>query len=408
MHASGVDRQDAFPAHAANAGLRLLHVIPSVDPALGGPCEGLRQHAALRARYGVRTTIATTHDDYAEVPGATVVRVARSRGFGFAPGLIARLRGLAQDHEVGVIHGLWMYHAWAAHRAFAGRLPYLLLPHGMLDPWFQRVSRLRALKKGVYWRLFEHQVVRDAAAVCFTSESERLLARTAFRPYAAREQSIRYGTAPPPPADPRQTAAFRACCPTLGDRPFLLFLARLHPKKGCDLLLEAFADELAPRLPELALVLAGPDPGGLLPGLMARAAQRGLGDRVVAPGMLTGDAKWGAFRAAEAFCLPSHQENFGIAVAEALACGTPVLISDQVGIWREIEADGAGLVGPDDRAGIAGLLRRWLAERGARERFSAAAVRCFAARFDVLGSVEDVLHLAVGVRDAWRVSRHVA
>ena len=100
--------------------------------------------------------------------------------------------------------------------------------------------------------------------------------------------------------------------------------------------------------------------------------------------MLTGDAKWGAFRAAEAFVLPSHQENFGIAVSEALACGTPVLISDQVNIWREVTGDGAGLAEPDTADGTLHLLTRWRAlDDGARARMREAARQTFQERFEI-------------------------
>ena len=123
------------------------------------------------------------------------------------------------------------------------------------------------------------------------------------------------------------------------------------------------------------MVIAGPDEEGLEPELTSLATAGGAGERVHFPGMLRGDAKWGAFYAAEAFALPSHQENFGVAVAEALACGTPVLISNKVNIWREIAADGVGLVEEDDLAGTARLLARWRAltvaeraEMGAKSR----------------------------------------
>src|SRR5437762_5411066 len=100
--------------------------------------------------------------------------------------------------------------------------------------------------------------------------------------------------------------------------------------------------------------------------------------------MLTGDTKWGALSAAEAFVLPSHQENFGIAVAEALACGTPVLISNKVNIWREIAADGAGFVDEDDEPGTARLLAKWLATpEGEREKMRRAAEQSFRTRFEV-------------------------
>ncbi|MFN6996501.1 MAG: glycosyltransferase, partial [Aquincola tertiaricarbonis] len=110
------------------------------------------------------------------------------------------------------------------------------------------------------------------------------------------------------------------------------------------------------------------------------------------PGMLQGDLKWGAFHAAEAFVLPSHQENFGIAVAEALGCGVPVLISDKVNIWREIEADGAGLVAPDTAEGTAQLLQRWLALSSAeRAAMRDRARGCFAQRFTVEAMADSLL-----------------
>jgi glycosyltransferase involved in cell wall biosynthesis len=100
--------------------------------------------------------------------------------------------------------------------------------------------------------------------------------------------------------------------------------------------------------------------------------------------MLQGDMKWGAFYASEAYVLSSHQENFGIAVAESLGCGVPVLISDKVNIWREIEADGAGIVNPDTLAGSKESLKRWLAlDETARQQMEANAKRCFEERFTV-------------------------
>ncbi len=110
--------------------------------------------------------------------------------------------------------------------------------------------------------------------------------------------------------------------------------------------------------------------------------------------MLDGDVKWGAFRRAAAFVLPSHQENFGIAVAEALACRVPVLISDKVNIWREIEADGAGLVEADDLAGTQRLLKRWamLGEED-RGRMAERAEACFRKRFDVSRNARELISL---------------
>jgi glycosyltransferase involved in cell wall biosynthesis len=163
----------------------------------------------------------------------------------------------------------------------------------------------------------------------------------------------------------------------------LLFLGRLHPKKGCDELIAAFAD-VAHRDPQLRLVMAGPDQVGWQRGLAARATELGVHERITWTGMLAGDTKWGAYRAAEAFVLPSHQENFGIVVAEALACGVPVLISDKVNIWREIAAAQAGIVRDDTPAGTVALLREWIeTNQDTRQRMRSNARRCFEQHFDL-------------------------
>jgi glycosyltransferase involved in cell wall biosynthesis len=153
---------------------------------------------------------------------------------------------------------------------------------------------------------------------------------------------------------------FLAAHPQLQGKRLVLFLGRIHEKKGCDLLVEAFAIA-AEQDDSLHLMLAGPDQTGLVPRLQALASAAGIAGRISWPGMLQGDIKWGAFHTAEVFALPSHQENFGIAVAEALGCGLPVLISDKVNIWREIAADGAGIVEPDTLQGTRQALQRWLA-----------------------------------------------
>ena len=145
--------------------------------------------------------------------------------------------------------------------------------------------------------------------------------------------------------------------PELKGRKFILFLSRIHPKKGVDLLIQAFARH-AKTFPEIDLVIAGPDQTGSKSALQKLARELGVDNRIYWPGMLSGDAKWGAFRSAEFFVLPSHQENFGIVVAEAMALSKPVLITNKVNIWREIEADGAGLVVNDDVEGIAAGLRK--------------------------------------------------
>ena len=217
--------------------------------------------------------------------------------------------------------------------------------------------------------------------------------RKSFWLYRANEVVSSYGTSDPPANRAIAADQFIRDHPQLQDKRVVLFLSRIHEKKGCDLLLDAFAGAIL-RDPRLHLVMAGPDQTGWAASLKARADRLGIGDAVTWPGMLQGDQKWGAFAASEVFCLPSHQENFGIVVAEALACGKPVLISNKVNIWREIQADGAGFVDDDTVDGTVRNLQRWLSlNREDYDRMTARAQECFASRFHVRKAAESLVEI---------------
>ncbi|MQU61112.1 glycosyltransferase, partial [Pseudomonas helleri] len=243
--------------------------------------------------------------------------------------------------------------------SFCRRPPYFVFTHGMLDPWFKRTFPLKHLKKWLYWPWGEYLVLRDAKAVIFTSEEERTLARQSFWLYRANEVVTAYGTSSPPDEELLLSEKFLSDYPSLKGKRIVLFLSRIHEKKGCDLLIKAFA-KVAKQDESLHLVMAGPDQAGWTSELKELSLQLGITERITWPGMLQGETKWGAYYASEVFCLPSHQENFGIVVAEALACGKPVLISDKVNIWREIEEDEAGFIGADNLEGTIQNLQRWL------------------------------------------------
>jgi glycosyltransferase involved in cell wall biosynthesis len=324
-------------------------------------------------------------------PGAPFVRsfplkvhaVGPPRGsYRYSAALVPWLKSHAASYDAIVVHGLWQYHGYAVRRVLHGmKLPYFVFTHGMLDPWFKHAYPLKHLKKWLYWPWGDYRVLRDARAVLFTSEEERIQARRSFWLYEAQERVVAYGTSAPPDEVEVLTELYLNANPQLRGRRILLFLGRIQQKKGCDLLVRAFA-RVAPLDPTLQLVIAGPDQTGWMGTLKDLAQDLDVAERISWPGMLQNSMKWGAFYSADAFVLPSHQENFGIAVAEALGCGVPVLISDRVNIWREVQAAGAGLVAPDTVEGTADLLKGWLSltteqrqamRRAARELFQ----RCY-------------------------------
>jgi glycosyltransferase involved in cell wall biosynthesis len=366
--------------------MHYLELVSSVDPRGGGVIAGITALTRSRAAAGDRTTVVSLDDSRAFNADAfpfTWIGLGPGWGrYGYAPAFRRWLDRHASDYDAVIVNGLWQYHGQAAWRSLTRQgIPYLVFPHGMLDPWFARHYPLKHLKKKLFWH-FEHRLLRDAAAVCFTCERERVAARDVFRPYQVRESVVGYGIDDPPAADPAQLAAFMRMVPAAAGKRIILFLSRLHEKKGCDLLIKAFA-EVRAHDTGYHLVMAGPDQEGKQATLQALAAELGIAAQVSWPGMLSGDAKWGAYRSAEAFCLPSHSENFGVVVAEALACDCPVLISDQVNIQDEVTAGNAGLVAPDTVAGTAEMLRRWIADGAAAGRMRARARPTFIERFHI-------------------------
>jgi glycosyltransferase involved in cell wall biosynthesis len=366
--------------------VRILNVIPSVDPARGGTAEGLRQSVAAMASLGHADEVVSLDApdaDWVRAFPATVHALGPvSSNYGYCAALVPWLRQHAAEFDAVVVHGVWQYHSFAVWRALRrGRVPYFVYFHGMLDPWFKRAHPFKHLKKWLYWPWADYRVARDAKAVLFTAGEEQRLAAQSFWLYRVTPSVVGYGLACDVPPGTGHVEAFRAAFPGTRGKRIVLFLARLHPKKGCDVMLEAFA-RLA-RLDEDAhLVMAGPDQSGLRTALETLANSLGIAERITWTGMLQGDLKWGALRAADVFALPSHQENFGIAVVEALAIGLPVLISERVNIWREVVDEGAGFAAPDTVDGMASLLARWHAlSPDARLDMRVRASHCYRLHF---------------------------
>lgn len=381
--------------------MNILHIIATVNPEHGGPIEGILRQNESSEYLGHRREIATLDPggapwlkDFPMIVHALGARPYRGPAvlkrylpwvrYGVSIRFVRWLARHAGEFDVVIVNGLWNFTTLGfVLSGRTKRAPYVVYTHGMLDPWFKRSAPLKHMAKQLFWLFADGIVVNRATAVFFTAEEERVLADKAFWPYHPKPVVVPYGAGDVPDDADAQLAALQQAAPDLRGRPYLLFLSRIHPKKGLDLAIEAFARHAATR-PELQFVIAGPDQSGLRPTLEARVEELGIKDRVHWTGMLAGDGKWGALRNAEALFLPSHQENFGIVVAESLACGVPVLISDKVNIWREIVADDAGIATTDTAAGASELLQRFLAlAPEQRAAMGANARRCYEQHFDV-------------------------
>ncbi len=375
--------------------MRCAHVIPYMNLRAGGPVVVVDRLCRRMLRRGIEPVVLTT--DVLSGEGGDVAASAAgvadapsfgdyelrffhalTRRFAYSPSLASALDEVVRTCDVVHIHTLWTHATWAAAAACRRHgVPYVLMPHGMLDP---RSLARKWVRKVAYGRLFEFPRARAAAGLIYTTDEERRLAERSVRSLP-RGHVVPLGTDQPP--GPREELArrFLASRPHLVGRQLVTFLGRVHSKKGLDLLIPAFA-KVASRVPAAHLLVIGPDDENTWPGLRREIESLGLQGHVTRIEMLLGGAKWAALAASRVFVLPSYQENFAIAVAEALRIGTPVVISDRVNICHEVEAAAAGRVVPCDVEAVAGAICETLDDTDAWQRRSAAAADLARRQFD--------------------------
>ena len=370
--------------------MRILRVIPTLDATRGGPSAAARATSRALARAGADVVQATTvapgstpDDDGApRVVDRVVYRLFRRTlpgGFHYSRSLGAFLRESTRDFDVVHVEALFQYPTVPACSAARRALvPYVLAPLGSLNAWS---IRHRAWKKKPYYWLVERHNLAHASAIHANSDAEvEALAAAGF---ADKVRMIPLGVDLPSPAGTLAN----------GGRPLqVLFLSRLHPVKGLPLLLEAIAAVRAAGI-GIALTVAGSGDAAYERTLQEHVRRHALGDAVRFVGHVDGVAKDALFRSAHVFALTSYQESFGLAVAEAMAYGLPVLITDRVGIERDVREMGAGHVVPPAVAPIAAALTELARSAERRAEMGAKGARLVADRYSWDRTARELLRL---------------
>lgn len=335
--------------------MKLLHVISSMNPKKGGPSQGIRNINPHLENNKIDVEIVCMDDpkqNYIITDKIKIHKVGNGlTSFQYSKKLSLWLDLHINEFDFISVHGIWQYHNFAVYKAIQKRKKeglktpkVVIMLHGMLDPYFQKAinRKFKAFRNEIVWRLTEKKAINSADAIFFTCEEELKLARTTFKGYnPTREINVGYGIQRPPIFEERMKRTFEEMCPAIRDKKYWLFLSRINPKKGIDLLIEVYTKltNEGNELPEL--VIAGPTDSEFAK-QMVSIAQENL--HIHFPGMVSGDSKWGVFYGCEAFLLPSYQENFGIAIVEAMACKKPVLITKNINIWMEIQNGQGGWI----------------------------------------------------------------
>ncbi|MFV8393003.1 glycosyltransferase [Flavobacterium sp. LB2P6] len=335
--------------------MKILNVITSMDPKTGGPSQGLRNLSSFNLKLGLEVEVVCldeVNQDYDVNDQVFIHKLGKGKtSFQYSPTLLKWLLLHIERFDYVSVHGIWQYHNYAVYKAIKilkknnKKVPkVVIMPHGMLDPYFQKATdrKIKALRNELVWRITEKRAINAADAVFFTCEEELLLARNTFKGYQPRKDiNVGYGIQRPPVYTPLMKTAFEEVCPQIKAKNYWLFISRIHPKKGIDLLIKAYSKLTDDNYSLPELVIAGPTSSAYAQQMVKKASNN---NHIHFSGMLSGDSKWGAFYGCQAYLLPSHQENFGIAIVEAMACEKPVLITKNINIWREIEAGNGGWI----------------------------------------------------------------
>lgn len=358
--------------------LRILHYLPSLNERHGGPVRAVKDLTRALVEQGHSVTLATT-DPGDGLSGMTVIRIAPTYVGAGLLGSDARhaIRTLLDNSDVLHVHGPWeLSNAQATWAARAAGKPYILSPRGMLDDWSMAQ---KALKKRLYHTLIARNVLERAAAVHCTAEGELLQSGKWF-PKGNGVVIPNFLDLNPYRHAPGPEEAHTKFPAIVAPRPRVLFLSRLHYKKGADVFIEAAALATRDGI-DATWVVAGSGEADYDRQMRQLAVDRGISDRVVFTGHVGGSLKVSLYQACEVFALPTSQENFGFVFPESLACSTPVVTTKGVDIWPELEQSGGSLI--VDRTpqafaeAVGGLLlddrrRRAMGEAGRRwvfERF---------------------------------------
>lgn len=325
--------------------MKVAHAIATLDQAAGGPVNALRGLAQAQAALGLNVHVLT-----GDCPSDSPIRAdLESAGVQITDyqlrGRTAALRAVGAIHELSKalldsdvlhVHGVWnLLPTLAAEVARRRRLPYVVRPCGMLDAWS---LTQRPWRKRIHLGLVTRRILEQAALIHATTPQEQIEVR-------------QLGPLPPVLVRPNgvDERAFAASSEMLSEelKPLfarsrvVLYLGRVHPKKGLDLLVQAFAET---KSDGTCLLVVGPRDAGYYEDVQAQISRLGLTDRVKFLNPLYGPERFSVYAASHVFALPSQQENFGITVAEAMACGTPVIVSPEVALSAAVKETDSGLV----------------------------------------------------------------
>jgi glycosyltransferase involved in cell wall biosynthesis len=365
--------------------IKILRIVSSMNPSHGGVVESINTMAKSLVQFNIECHVLCFDNPDAEwiVKSAIILHPLGSSFTGYSINLkyLSWLKSNCSSYDLVIFDGLWQFLSNGWRIVSALNVPYFVFVHGMLDPYFNK-SVFKYLKKIPFWFYVERLMLKNSNAVIFTSKLENELSLRSFPLFNPNAEICCLGVLKEDFY--RHVLHFNDIHQSdklIKGRRYGLFLSRINEKKGIDLLIKAISQSEIPE--DFVIVIAGPDSFNYKSKLKSLANSLSVSQKIIWLDMVVGSEKWKLFYNSEFFILPSHQENFGIVVAEALLSSTPVLISNKVNICREVEVAQAGFVFDDSVEGVASAIKTWfLLPNEKILKLKENANSCFSKNFD--------------------------
>lgn len=366
---------------------KILSIIDSLNPKDGGPSHSILDMALANKNNGIIHDIIYLGKEvnFKKLAGIKIIPLNDSYfKYGLSYKLIKWLFKNRNKYDLFILHGLWQFITLLSRLILP--LKYVVFTHGMLDPYFGR-NKFKSFKKKIYWYLVEKRNLQKAKYVLLNSSvEEKQIKKTFVNTDGIKFKKVNYGIFPKKINSNTNKKKFYLKFSYLKKKKIILYIGRIHPKKGLDKLIDALVNI---NDQNYILLIAGDTSNNYAQSLKKKIIDAKLKDKVIFANFLSGDLKWGAIAAAESTILPSHGENFGVAVVESLFMGTPVICSNKVGIYKKIKEYNAGIITGDNASSLTKGIKKILAlSYKAKKNMKKKSLACFSDNFNIKSNNE--------------------
>jgi len=371
--------------------IKIVSIIENLNLTQGGPSQGVLNLAQTNINNNITHEIVNLRNKNTNINSKVkIINLDQSYfKYGISIKLILWLLKNKKNYDLFIMHGIWQFQNLCARIIIPGK--YIVLTHGMLDPYFE-TEKIKSIKKKLYWFFFEKKNLLNSKYVLANSAIEyKQYKETYVNTSGIKFKKINYGILPHKINIKNSIKIFNKKFKFLRGKRIILYLGRLHKKKGCELLIKAYSK--LKNINNYILLIAGEHNNDYFLKLKKYVDENNLKNKVFFSGFVLGDLKWGAILRSDCTILTSYGENFGVSIIESLFCGKPVICSQKVGISQIIKNYNAGLIVKNNIISIQKQIKNFIEmSKKNKKKLSKNSIKCFNEKFN-LKNINDFSNL---------------